>query len=425
MKLFKATLIGLACGSALAGAAQAGGFSRGEADTDILFEDGTMAGRAVVTYVSPQRGYDTISGVDGTDDDFTGNFAIPSVAAKFRFSDNFSCALTYTQPFGAKSEYGSQAQDADRAGDRASVAAYAPYSDIANPASPSYNPSSPAFQAGTGYNLYNLWSNGNAVKKASFDSNEFGGTCAANFEAGKGQFYIIGGLFLQSFDYTEVKDFGKLHLKDDGSLGYRIGAAYEIKEYALRAQLMYRSEVEQKADGDYSPGLASLANIGYNLGSDYSASGAGTLPQSLELSLQTGVAPGWLVFGSAKWTDWSVLQTLNYNIDGAFGDQEKNFFWRDGWTISGGVGHKFTDTVGGAISLTWDRGVSTGADINTDTWTIGAGLQADVGPGQLRFGGAVSYLTSGSQSVAKGADFDATVDGDWAYAVNASYRIAF
>ncbi|WP_230171340.1 outer membrane protein transport protein [Rhizobium sp. CECT 9324] len=386
---------------AFAGAAQAGGFARGDADTDIIYEDGTAVFRGGYTYVMPDRDYDTVNGVAGTDGAHTENYGVPSFAAKFRISDNFSCALTYTQPYGADSTYGTQAQAADRAADVA------------------------------GGGILGIAGTSNAVRSAEFDTNEYGGTCAVNFAAGKGDLYFIGGVFSQSFDYKEVKDFGTLEMSDSSEFGYRLGAAYEIKEYALRAEVMYRSQIDHNADGTFlnaSPLLQGA--LGIPIGAYRSARGYGSLPQSLELNLQSGIAPGWLVFGSVKWTDWSVLQSLNYTIDGiARGGvlipQTKDFFWRDGWTISGGVGHTFTDTVSGALSLTWDRGVDTGADIMSDTWTVGAGTLVKAGPGVLRLGGAVSYLTSGEQTVADGADFNATADGDWAYAVTASYKIAF
>ena len=153
------------------------------------------------------------------------------------------------------------------------------------------------------------------------------------------------------------------------------------------------------------------------------AYGSGTLPQSLKLSLQTGVAPGWLVYGSVKWTDWSVMQSLDYNVGGA--DQSDIYNWQDGWTIQAGVGHAFNEKISGTVNLTWDKGVDTGADIYTDTWTIGTGVSVKAGPGELRFGGAVSYLTEGSQTVANEAKYDATADADWAYAVSANYKIVF
>ncbi|WP_249116706.1 outer membrane protein transport protein [Ciceribacter sp. L1K23] len=395
MNIIKKTAVCLLGTCALVSAANAGGFTRGEADTDLLYEDGTFVVRGGATYVSPHRDYDTIGGVSATDDRYTEDYVIPSFAAKWRMSDNFSCVVSYTQPFGAKSSYGDEAQAADRAADIAAGGLTALLG-------------------------------GNAVITSEFTTDEFGGTCAANVKAGPGDFYVIGGVFSQSFDYTESKDFGTLNLKDDSAFGYRIGAAYEIKEYAFRAELMYRSQVDHKASGDFRLESALLGGAlgGVPVGATFDSTGEGSLPQSLELNLQSGIAPGWLAYGSVKWTDWSVLQTLNYTIDN-LGPQEKNFFWKDGWTITAGVGHSFTENVSGALQLTWDQGVGTGADIMSDTWTLGAGTQIKAGPGVLRLGAAVTYLTSGSQSTADGADFDATANGDWAYAINGSYKIAF
>ncbi|MBA4798611.1 MAG: outer membrane protein transport protein [Rhizobiales bacterium] len=389
--LMKTTALGLIAACAFVGGAQAGGFSRGEADTDILYEDGTIAGRGGWVYVMPDRSFATISGTASDDDAYSENYGIPSFAGKFRVSDNFSCAITYTQPFGADSTYGEDAQAADKAAD---LAAGSPI--------------------------------GNAVESSRFTTDELGGTCAVNFDAGPGDLYFIGGVFSQSFNYTESKTLGTLDLEDSSAFGYRLGAAYEIKEYALRAEIMYRSQVDHEASGTFTndDSAAVAAFYGIPIGSSVSASGTGSLPQSLELNLQSGIAPGWLAFGSIKWTDWSVLQTLNYTITN-IGDQEKNFFWRDGWTVTGGVGHQFNEKISGALSLTWDRGVGTGADIFSDTWTLGAGAQIKHGPGVLRIGAAASYLTSGEQSTADGADFNATADGDWAYALSANYRISF
>ena len=410
--LMKTTALGLIAACAFVGGAQAGGFSRGEADTDILYEDGTIAGRGGVVYVMPDRAFDTIRGASATDDAYSDNYAIPSFAAKFRISENFSCAFTYAEPFGAASSYGTEAQAADRAADVTAAASATGFGRL--PLVPSIG--------------------GNAVIESGFDTTELGATCAVNISAGPGQLYFIGGGFSQSFDYTEVKDYGTLNLEDSSAFGYRFGAAYEIKEYALRAELMYRSAVDHSAEGTFTSGqpltnIPALFGGPIALGSVYDSTGTGTLPQSLELNLQSGIAPGWLAFASVKWTDWSVLQTLNYSIEGlAAGstvNQQKNFFWRDGWTITGGIGHQINEKVSGALSLTWDRGVGTGADIFTDTWTLGAGAQIKHGPGVLRIGAAASYLTSGEQSTADGADFNATADGDWAYALSANYRISF
>jgi long-chain fatty acid transport protein len=363
--------------SALATGAQAGGWNRGEADTDILYEDGQYVMRGGATLVVPHRQFATINGADATDDAFSQKYWIPSMAFKFQATENFGCALTYTQPFGADADYGTQAQAA-----------------------------------------------GASIHK-DFITNEYGATCDVSMQAGKGRLHFLGGVFMQDFSYTANSATGTLLLEDDSAYGYRLGVGYDIPEYALRAQLMYRSAVDHDADEgsfDWNPAVAPFGL--------QDAFGTGTLPQSVKLSLQTGVAPGWMVYGSVKWTDWSVMDSLNYSIfrpgaPGGYLQRQDVYNWEDGWTIQAGVAHAFTEKFAGTVNVTWDKGVDTGADIYTDTWTIGAGVSVKHGPGELRFGGAVSYLTEGSQSTTTAATYNATADGDWAYAISGSYRITF
>ena len=85
--------------------------------------------------------------------------------------------------------------------------------------------------------------------------------------------------------------------------------------------------------------------------------------------------------------------------------------------------------------LTWDRGVSTTEDTLSDTYTFAAGVALkDKLGGEVRFGGAVSYLTAASVAAQTddtvgvydpGASFAYTVDGDFAYALSAGYKISW
>lgn len=263
-----------------------------------------------------------------------------------------------------------------------------------------------------------------------FDTNEYGATCDVNFEAGRGNLHVIAGGFMQDFSYTAVAKtptnvyIGTLQLDDDSAYGYRLGLGYEITEYALRAQLLYRSQVDHNTNsGSFDVGPGGAASFGVPVGTILPASGYGSLPQSLELSLQSGVAPGWLVYGSVKWTDWSVLQALNYRI--ATSNRRDVYNWKDGWTVQAGVGHAFNETVSGTVNLTYDQGVGTGADIMTDTWTVAAAAIVKAGPGELRVGGGVSYLASGSQSTAQQAAFNATAGNDWSYSLGAQFALKF
>ena len=203
-----------------------------------------------------------------------------------------------------------------------------------------------------------------------------------------------------------------LNVRLNGSrVGWRVGATYEIPEIALRTQLMYRSGGMINATGSTVAGVTTFPG----------ATGSGSLPQSVELKVQSGVAPGWLVFGSAKWTDWSVNTTLNLN-PAPFPATTNRYFWKDGWTLTGGVGHVFNETVSGAVSVTYDQGVGTGFDLSSDTWTMAAGTSIkDKWGGELRLGGALSYLTAATETMNGPAN--AAVSSGWAWALSAGYKV--
>ncbi len=95
-----------------AGSALAGGFSRGDANTDILLNPARRISMPASSTCRPSVAMITIgSGVKATDGRFTDDYWIPSVAVAARPADKFGCALTYTQSFGrAAATYGSQAQ---------------------------------------------------------------------------------------------------------------------------------------------------------------------------------------------------------------------------------------------------------------------------------------------------------------------------
>ena len=207
---------------------------------------------------------------------------------------------------------------------------------------------------------------------------------------------------------------------------------------------MYRSQTNHDATGEYTntpfvvlagltnqlaPGTYSPQEL-FNYGTNYTAgaSASASLPQSVELTVQSGIAPGWLAFGAIKWTDWSVLQQINLveDINGR-NFSTTRFFFDDGWTITGGIGHRFSDDLSGSLSLTWDKGVTGGWDTLTDTWTIAGGLAYNVTSDlQLRAGGAAIYFTEGTKSeVSSPVDYTATSPAEWGYAFSTSAALKF
>src|SRR5262245_5756078 len=101
MRIPLATALLAGCAAvAVIGGANAGGFSRGVADTDLIFEEGNFNMRSSVTVVMPKRGYETLTPppalvpalgpnpVQSTDGDYTQTYAIPSVAIKFNLAED-------------------------------------------------------------------------------------------------------------------------------------------------------------------------------------------------------------------------------------------------------------------------------------------------------------------------------------------------
>jgi long-chain fatty acid transport protein len=354
-------------------AANAGGFSRGSADTDILFEEGNFNLRAGATYVSPTRKFTVNPNPALVGTDYTDSYAIFSGAVKLNINDDLRCAATFSQPYGGSVSY--------------------------------VSPSVPSGKL-----------------SENFTINEMGLTCGYKFDLSKGRAWILGGVYQEMFDYDRVNfrsAVTRFHLGLKGTdAGFRIGAAYEIPEIALRAQLMYRAASSYGAEGTLDVRLLDGTTV---VGGPFAAIGTGDLPQSVEMKLQSGVAPGWLVFGSVKWTDWSVTKQLVVNVPALSATQTNDYFWQDGWTVSAGVGHAFNEKWSGAASVTWDRGVGTGYDLSSDTWTLGLGgaYKDDMG-GELKFGGGLTYLTSAAET--KYGAANTAVGSGWAWALGASYK---
>lgn len=363
------------------GAAQATGFSRGTADTDILYEDGNFNMRAGSVIAMPTQKIASAPLAQGTPgivgNDYLDTYTIPSAAIKLKVSDNLSCAGTYTDAYGAA----------------------------------------------TSYNVpYGL----SGKTSESFTVTEFGATCALFVEMGKGRLSLLGGGFVEKFDYDLAGNpisLGGAPLNVDlssNAAGWRAGIGYEIPDIAFRAQLMYRSGTTHEADGGGS--IATPAGV-----FPLTSSGQGELPQSVELKVQSGIAPGWLAFGSVKWTDWSVNETLDLQFSNPVigaSDSLNQYYWKDGWTITGGIGHTFNDSVSGLVSVTWNSGVADGYDFRSDKWLFAAGLRMeDAMGGELRLGGGFSYLTSAEIDAADAINFGASADSGWAGVLSASYKV--
>lgn len=401
--------LSLALLSALAQPSFAGGLDRGGYNIDQLFDASQFSIQSGVIYVMPQRKLDNVRDNPAAGGnlnnrphsaDDTENYAVPYVGLKGGFGD-VDCLLDYSEPFGAHT-----------------------------------NP---------GIN----WAGANNNIETKITTHNYGATCSYKFDVGSGQLRVIGGTF-----YQEVEGFkermvyslpaappgfstvgtGRLDLEDE-AWGWRAGVAYEIPEYALRASLVYNSRVKYDnltgtvdlTDAPLTPGYGGRVTNVY---------GSADAPDSLELKAQSGIAPDWLAFGSIKWTNWSVLQSVPFcpttGTCPPGGLASLDLAYRDGWTVTSGVGHKFNDQWSGAVSLTWDRGTSDGYGAQTDSWVVGVGAAYSPTENiEWRLAGALGVMTSGESGtivkdgVTYGNDVTYSFGNDLIAAISTSIKFKF
>ncbi|MFK4823244.1 OmpP1/FadL family transporter [Paenochrobactrum sp. BZR 588] len=341
--------------------AQAGGFERSSQDFDILFEEGNLA-ESGVTYVMPQRKLKNIRQIAPDLQSVTvakdnvnegKSYWVPKVSARFQLNDDLACAAQYRRPWGIVMDVGT---DTLRA-----------YSSI----------------------------------EQEISSHDFGLNCSYRLAVGeKGFVRLLGGLSYQELSGYQTKLLPNQSIAtldvDGRGYGWRLGAAYEVPEIALRGSVVYQSKVKYDLNGTIAGVIPTMA---LDVGSDVS------LPQSVEFKFQTGIAPDWVALASVKWTDWKSIQVVPFTLSDdvpAFGLMKGrvmsslDLYFRDGWTVSGGVAHKFNDHWSGAATLTWDRGTSTGWTSQTDVWLLGAGANYKVTDHfDIKLSGALGLLRSG------------------------------
>ncbi|WFP60431.1 OmpP1/FadL family transporter [Mesorhizobium sp. WSM4904] len=401
-------LLGAGCFSlALVGAAMhpahAGGLERGGYDIDLLFDPAPFATEAEATFVMPDRKYKNARGPGGADLGFgttadgAEDYWVPRIGAKVQVVQGVDCMVDYSQPWGAHTAPG-------------------------------------------------VWNGAFSNMETDIKSDNYAATCSYKMDAGKGQLRFIGGVFYQKvYGFKEdlvsplVPDFGgtgRVDLTSNG-WGWRAGIAYEIPDIALRASLVYNSKVKL----DNISGTLDLTNVGMGTIPIYGSTQY--MPDVVELKLQSGVAPGWLAFGSIKWVNWSVLQSVPICPVGVpaalcFTNSPAevtslDLMYRDGWTVSGGIGHKFNDQWSAAGQLSWDRGTSHGYGAQTDTWTLGGGVAYTPKPNiEVRLAGAIGVMTSGHSGIligengkVVGADASYDFGNDLVTAISGGIKIKF
>ncbi len=346
-------------------AALAGGLDRSGQSIGALFEDGNMVELSFGSVMPSVNGTFTHPVFGGFDSGNVGaSYTQTSLSLKMDLNEKVSFAFIIDQPFGASVDYG----DAD--------AGYPIGGSIAE------------FRS-TGLTL---------AGRYKFNDN-------FSVHAGLRQIGIDADVTVVTPAGAYVANYDK-----DTATGYLIGAAYERPDIALRVALTYNSATEfshatqlQVAPGVFAP----VANTEY------------TLPQSVNLDFQTGVAANTLVFGSIRWAEWTETEINSF----AYPGNPLVGYDHDTISYSIGIGRKFSDQFSGAISVGYEAATGDLADnlAPTDGYTsIQVGGTYKI-TDALELTGGVRYIMLGDATTEGfGAEFaDNTA---LAYGVSIGYR---
>ena len=242
-----------------------------------------------------------------------------------------------------------------------------------------------SYPAGTGYPTL-------AGTTAEIDAQQLGVVFRYEFDSG---FSGFAGLRAVDAEGTAsipgVAGYG-LSAEATTELGYLVGAAFERPDIALRVSLTYQSETDHTFTGTET-GAGPFAGA-----TNFQT----TLPQSLTLEAQSGIAEGTLVFGSVRWVDWSEFRVAPTNFTAAAGGALADNS-QDVTTYRAGLARRFSDQWVGLASVTYEpngtgstSGDAVQGNLDPRDGRLGLGLGARwEGESGLRISGGLEYIWFG------------------------------
>lgn len=322
-----------------------------EASLSVI--DGDISGKARSQYSIPNT------------DPSTSNMADTSTyynaAFKLQLTPHFSFGLLYDQPFGADASY-----------------------------QPTEN---------------SAFSQGTAVTSADVDTQNLSFILGYqpnqnwNFYAAPVYQTVKGNVHLNGLSFDALTGYS-YQVEEDSSIGWLAGMAFQIPDIALKAAVTYRSKIkhEMTVEESFNPLVQNAANTLGTGNTEFST------PQSVNLDLQSGIAPSTMVFLNARWVNWKDFEIKPYQ----FGKVTEAFtqypgglnlvdYSKDQISLDLGLAHKLNEQWAGVISAGWDSGAGNPASPLGPLegyWSAGLGLQFSLAPHYFLQGG-VKYFWLG------------------------------
>jgi len=411
MKRMMTSAVALVCA---AGAAQAGGIDRMSNNYGLLFESGNQL-QLTFSAVSPDVSgeYTPALTAAGGGESKTGNmlnnYQTFGLGYKNDVNEKLAFGLYVNTPYGADAEYSKgiysgltaewdsqqvAALARYRLNDRVSVFGGARYvrskADITIP--------DPLVRSAVGRNAQRLGAEAQALGEQAAAAGAAGDLAAAQALGAQAQqagarAQTLGAAAQNtttSMEFNASADY-------EGDWGGVLGVAYEIPDIALRVALTWESEITHTFDASESiPGLGIDTDGGDN---DV------TLPQTVALDFQSGVAAGTLVFGQIKWSEWAEWAVGTPEYRSATGGIITDFP-SDVWTYKLGVGRQFTDEASGFAQITYEPDLDdVQSRLSPRDGIISLGVGGQYKVNNMTFRGGIEYAWVGAAKDASGVKF--------------------
>lgn len=323
MKKILMTASALALGAT---AATAGGIERSSQSTAILFEKGNYVELNFGGFSPDVSGVSPLS-PGNLSGDMAGNYGTYSLGYKRALSDKIDFALVFENAIGANVNY----------------------------------------DVGTGYPL--------AGSTAEIENMSL--TAMLRYKMPQ-NFSVIGGVralrtngvvsLPRLLDSTRtVLSSYNMSSSTETDFGYLVGVAWEKPEIAARVALTYNSKITHNFDAHESATFAMLTTPFMTSALTDNTVFSTTVPESVNLEFQTGIAKNTLLFGSARWVHWTQFDitpdlysrpnttpTPGWPPNGL--NAGSLVAYKDNTiTYSLGVGRKFNDKWSGAVVLGYEK----------------------------------------------------------------------
>ncbi|MDO6589565.1 MULTISPECIES: OmpP1/FadL family transporter [Rhodobacterales] len=331
--------------------ANAGGIDRTGNPYSILFEEGNyvqLSFSAAMPEVSGE--YPAVPFGGGSTENMAESYFSAGVALKYEINDQIDLAVMLNQPYGADANY----------------------------------------TGGAYTGLTAEWNSTQLSVLAKYQANDaisvYGGLRAIQSEAT----IAIPVALTMTADYDAETE-------KNTQVGYVIGAAYEKPEIALRVALTYESGVTHDfATAEYANGALQLEST-----TDIE------IPQTVTLDFQSGVAEDTLVFGSIRWSEWSVWEVRPAFFELASGGDRVTGIDDDVITYRLGVGRRINDDLSIFGRVTYEAG--NGAEASRLSPTDGStsiGIGGSYTMNGVKFTGGIEYAMLGDATDASGVEFE-------------------